>query len=60
MVEGIKRGSYEQREEGGQKGSEVERKEKKNKERERIHRKTREISGRNRYMYQWTTFFSPS
>ena len=49
-------------EKGGrnEKGSEVERKEKKNKERERIHRKTREISGRNRYMYQWTTFFSPS
>ena len=39
-----------------EKGSEVERKEKKNREREGIHRKTREISGRNRYMYQWTTF----
>ena len=45
---------------GGRKGSEVERREKKNRERERIYRKTREISGRNRYMYQWTTFFSPS
>ena len=41
---------------GGRKGSEVERREKKNRERERIYRKTREISGRNRYMYQWTTF----
>lgn len=52
MTDGIKGVTVNNERGEKRKGSEVEIKEKKNKERERIHRKTREISGRNRGLHQ--------